>query len=110
VPALAVSAEMIIVMTIITTVVIVVPVSMVAVDIDDNRSRITALFVVHRRWRAVYRRIVDRSFVIDRESDPKIQANLSPRITAATQKHECDNNYLLHLILLSGIVGPSYMR
>jgi len=104
---------MVVVMTIIITVVIVIPaISMVAINIDHNRCwcRITTLFVVHRRWRAVYRRIVDRSFVIDRESDPKIQANLSPRITAATHKHECDNNYLLHLILLSGIVGPSYMR
>jgi hypothetical protein len=59
---------MIVVVMIITAVVIAIPVSMVAVDIDHNRgrNRITARFAVHRRWRAIYRHIIHRPFTVDR--------------------------------------------
>jgi len=58
---------MIVVVMIITAVVIAIPVSMVAVDIDHRgRNRITARFAVHRRWRAIYRHIIHRPFTVDR--------------------------------------------
>jgi len=104
---------MVVIVTIITPEAIVVPaVSIVAIYIDNDRSRnrVTTLFVVYRRWGTIYRRIVYRPFVINRDANPDIQTHLSPSITAAAQKHERDNNYLFHLILLSGIVGPFYMR
>jgi hypothetical protein len=91
-PARAVSTGAIIVMMIIPMEPVVIPaVSVVSINVDHSRSRIAALYVAYWRRRAIYRLVVnrsfvkDRTFVVNRESDPDIQTHLSPSITATAQ-------------------------